>query len=124
MLNNCQFIGNLTKDVELVNTNSGNAMAKFTIACNEKFGDKNMTEFVNITTFGKLAEICKKYLTKGQQIYVSGRLQTRSYDDRDGNKRYVTGIVARDMKMLGRKKQEEQKEEAQPIDFDNEQIPF
>ena len=101
-------IGNLTKDAEIRYTASGTAVCNFSIACNEKFKNKQgeqqeSVEFVNIVTWSALAEICGKYLTKGKQVYICGKLQTRSYDDRDGNKKYITEIVANEMQMIGPK---------------------
>lgn len=99
-------IGNLTKDPELKYTPQGTAVCTFSIACNERYKDrdgnqKEKTEFINIVAWRQLAEICGKYLTKGKQVYIEGKIQTRSYEDKDGNKRYVTEIVADQMQMLG-----------------------
>jgi len=101
-------IGNLGKDPELKYTGSGQAVCSFSIACTEKFKNgageqQERTEWVNCVAWGALAEICGKWLTKGKQVFVEGRLQTRSYDDRDGNKRYVTEVVLSGMQMLGTK---------------------
>ena len=111
MLNKCAFIGNLTKDPELRFTPSGDAICTFSIACNEKYKNKQgeqqeVVEYVNVVAWRQLAEICGKYLVKGKQIYIDGKMKTRSYDDRDGNKKYITEIVANDMKMLGSKNQD------------------
>jgi len=101
------LIGNLGKDPEVKYTAGGQAVATFSIACNESWTDKDSgqkkerTEWVNIVVWGKLAEICGEYLKKGKQVYISGRLQTRSWDDKDGNKRYMTEVVADKMVMLG-----------------------
>ena len=99
-------IGNLTKDPELKYTPQGTAVCTFSIACNERYKDrdgnqKEKTEFINIVAWRQLAEICEKYLTKGKQVYIEGKIQTRSYEDKDGNKRYITEIVADKMQMLG-----------------------
>lgn len=108
-VNSCHFIGNLGKDPEVRYTASGQAVASFSIGCNESWVDKDSgqkkekTEWVNICVWGKLAEICGEYLKKGKQVYIEGRLQTRSWDDKDGNKRYMTEIVASNMVMLGTK---------------------
>jgi single-strand DNA-binding protein len=85
---------------------SGDAIASFSIACTENWKDKNgqkqeRTEWVRISAFGKLAEICGEYLKKGSSVFISGRMQTREWDDKEGNKRYTTEIVADTMKMLG-----------------------
>ena len=106
-INKAILIGNLCKDPELRYTASGTAVASFSLATSERFKNRNgeqqeRTEWHNIVAWGNLAEICGKYLAKGRQVYIEGRIQTRSYDDRDGNKRYMTEIVANEMKMLGR----------------------
>lgn len=99
-------IGNLTRDPEIKYTPSGTAVCNFTIACNERYKDRDgkqqeKAEFINIVAWKQLAEICGKYLHKGKQVYIEGRIQTRSYEDKDGNKRYVTEIVADKMQILG-----------------------
>ncbi|MFZ4564644.1 MAG: single-stranded DNA-binding protein, partial [Bacteroidales bacterium] len=94
-------------DPELRTTTSGQSVANFTLATNENFKDSNgnlqeRTEWHRIITWGKLAEICNQYLKKGRQVYVEGRLQTRSWDDaKSGEKKYTTEIVCSDMQMLG-----------------------
>ena len=105
-VNKCIFIGNLTREVDVRFTKSGQAVASFSIACNETYKDKDgnkqeSVEFVNITAWGKLGEICGEYLQKGKQVYIEGRLQTREWDDKDGNKKQTTEIVASNMTMLG-----------------------
>ena len=106
-LNRCDFIGRLGKDPEIRYTPNGTAVANFSIAVGEKWKDKNTgeqkekTEWIRVVAFGKLAEICGEYLEKGKQIYLSGKLQTREWDDKEGNKRYTTEIVANQMQMLG-----------------------
>jgi single-strand DNA-binding protein len=106
-VNKVILVGNLGKDPELRYTASGTAVANFSLATTEKYKDRDgnsqeKTEWHNIVVWRQLAEICGKYLTKGKQIYIEGKLQTRSYDDRDGNKRYITEIVVDQMQMLGR----------------------
>lgn len=106
-VNKVILVGNLGRDPELRHAPSGAAIASFTLATNEvwtnKDGQREMkTEWHRIVAFGKLAEICCQYLTKGKQVYLEGRLQTRSWEDREGNKRYATEIVASNMVMLGR----------------------
>jgi len=105
-LNKAMIIGNLGGDPEMRYTPSGKPLTKFQLASNRNWisaeGErKTETEWFTIIAWGKLAEICNQYLTKGQQVYIEGRIQTRSYDDRDGNKRYITEIVADQMQMLG-----------------------
>lgn len=106
-VNKVILVGNLGADPEIRYTPSGTAVANFNIATSENWTNKEgqketKTEWHKIVTFGKLAEICGEYLAKGKQVYVEGRIQTRQWDDRDGNKRYTTEIVANTMQMLGR----------------------
>lgn len=107
-LNKVILIGNLGRDPEVRYTGNGTAVANFTLATNERWRDRNgerqeRTEWHRIVAWARLAEICAEYLRKGQQIYIEGRIQTREWEDRDGNKRYTTEIVANDMQMLGRR---------------------
>ena len=104
-LNEVKLIGNLTRDPELRKTNNGHDVCSFSLATNRSYKDRDgkkveESEFHNIVAWGKLAEICGKYLVKGKQVYVCGRLQTRSYE-KDGVKHYRTEITAEDMLMLG-----------------------
>ena len=106
-LNKAMLIGNLGTDPEVRYTQSGSAVANVRIATAEVWRDKDSgeqqerTEWHNVVFFGKLAEIVNQYLKKGSQIYVEGRIQTRKWQDRDGNDRYTTEVVANDMQMLG-----------------------
>lgn len=105
-VNKVILVGNLGKDPELRYTPSGTAVCTFSLATSERFKNKqgeqqDRTEWHNIVVWAGLAEICGKYLSKGKQVYIEGRIQNRSYDDRDGNKRYITEIVANEMQMLG-----------------------
>ena len=105
-LNRAMLIGNLGRDPELRYTPAGVAVASFTIATNESWKDQDgnlqeRTEWHNIVAWRKLAEICGEYLKKGKKIYVEGKIQTRSYDDKNtGAKRYITEIVADNIIML------------------------
>jgi single-strand DNA-binding protein len=108
MVNKAILIGNLGRDPEIRYTPSGMAVANFTIATNERWKDKNgeqqeRTEWHRIVVWGRLAEICGEYLTKGKQVYLEGRLQTREWEDKEGNRRFTTEIVANNMQMLGTK---------------------
>lgn len=107
-VNKAILVGNLGKDPEIRYTASGTAVCNFSIATTESYKDKDgnrqeKTEWHNIVVWRQLAEICGKYLTKGKQIYIEGKLQTRKWEDRDGNDRYSTEIVADQMQMLGSK---------------------
>ena len=108
MVNKWIGIGRLTAQPDARTTQDGAMVTNFSIACSEKWKDKDgnqqeKTEFVRVVTFRKLAEICQKYLTRGKLIYIDGKLQTRTWDDKDGVKRYITEVVANDMKMLEKK---------------------
>ena len=105
-LNQCQFIGNLGKEPEIRYSPDGKAIASFSIACSEKWKDKQSgetkesTEWVNISAFGRLAEIIGEYLTKGSKVYISGRMKTDKYTDKSGIEKYSTKIIANQMIML------------------------
>jgi single-strand DNA-binding protein len=106
VVNKAIIIGNLGRDPEVRFTPSGRAVAKFSVATTERWTDQNgqkqeKTEWHNIVVWGKQAETCGQYLAKGRQVYVEGRITNRSYDDKDGNKKYITEIIARDVRFLG-----------------------
>ncbi len=106
-VNKATLIGNLGADPEIRYTNSGSAVANVRLATAESWRDKDSgeqqerTEWHRVVFFGRLAEIVEQYLRKGSQVYVEGRIQTRKWQDRDGNDRYTTEIVANEMQMLG-----------------------
>ncbi len=105
-VNKVLLIGRLGNNPEIRYTNTGTAVANFNLATSENWNDKNgqrqeRTEWHRVVVWGKLAELCEKYLSKGRQCFVEGRLQTRSWDDKDGNKRYTTEIVASTIQFLG-----------------------
>lgn len=105
-VNKVFIVGNLGKDPEIRYTQSGSAVASFSVATSESWKDKNtgekkeVTEWHNITFFGKLAEICGEYLHKGSKVFIAGRLQTDKWQDKDGNDRYTTKIIGNEMQML------------------------
>ena len=104
-VNKVMLVGNLGKDPEVRYTGSGVAVATFSVATNESWKDQEgnpqeRTEWHNIVAWRKLAEICGQYLKKGSKIFLEGRLQYRTYDDKNGVKRYVTEIVMNEMVML------------------------
>ncbi|WP_331561080.1 single-stranded DNA-binding protein [Chlorobium sp.] len=111
-LNKVMLIGHLGNDPELRTTASGQSVGNFTVATSESFKDasgnwQDRTEWHRIVVWGKLAEICSQYLKKGRQVYIEGRLQTRSWDDsKSGEKKYATEIVCTDMQMLGSAKEQ------------------
>jgi single-strand DNA-binding protein len=106
-VNKVILIGRLGRDPEVRYTPSGVAVANFTIATSDEWTDKNTgqkqerTEWHRIVAWRRLGEICGEYLHKGSQVYIEGRLQTRSWEDGDSNTRYTTEIVAQNMQMLG-----------------------
>ena len=105
--NKVQLIGNLGNDPEIVNLESGKTLAKFSIATNESYknaqGEKvTDTQWHNIVAWGKTAQIIEKYVTKGKEVAIEGKLTSRSYDDKTGNKRYVTEVVCSELLMLGK----------------------
>jgi len=107
-LNQCNFIGRLGKDIELRYAASGSAVANFSIACGDDYKDKNgakveQTNWINIVIFGKLAELANQYMGKGSKCYVSGKQVTRKWEDRDGNTRYSTEVVANELQFLDSK---------------------
>ena len=102
MLNQCNFIGRLTRDPESRFTQSGKQVTSFSIACSEKRGGEEFTEFINLVAWEKLAEISAEYLRKGSLCYVSGKQCTRKWE-KDGVTRYSTEIVLREMKILSPK---------------------
>ncbi|HUZ78877.1 MAG TPA: single-stranded DNA-binding protein [Chloroflexota bacterium] len=105
-LNKCMIIGNVGRDPEMRYTSNGTAVTSFSVAVSRTWnpregGDqRDETEWFNIVTWSKLAETCNQYLTKGQRVFVEGRLQTRSWDGNDGQKHYRTELIANDMMML------------------------
>ena len=132
MLNKIIVMGRLTKDVEMRHTQSGNAVASFTIACDRDFKAKNgekETDWLDVVAWRNTAEFVSKYFSKGRMAVVEGRLQTRTYEDNNGNKRKVTEIVA-DNVYFG-----DSKKESDPLDNfvkenkfvevdDDDDIPF
>lgn len=105
-VNKAILIGNLGRDPELRYTPGGQPAANFTLATTERWTDKNgqrqeRTEWHNIVAWGKLAELVNQYLKKGRSVYIEGRITTRSWDDRDGNKKYRTEIVANQVQFIG-----------------------
>lgn len=105
--NKVQLIGNLGNDPEIVKLESGKMLAKFSIATNESYknaeGEKvTDTQWHNVVAWGKTAEIVEKYVTKGKEIAIEGKLTTRAWDDKDGNKRYTTEVVCNELLMLGK----------------------
>jgi single-strand DNA-binding protein len=105
-VNKAILIGNLGADPETRFTQAGQPVTNFRIATSERWTGRDgqaqeRTEWHRIVAFGRLAETCRDYLSKGRQVYVEGRIQTRQWEDRDGNKRFTTEIVAQTVRFLG-----------------------
>ena len=140
-VNKVILVGNLGADPTMRYTPNGTAVANFNIATTERFTNKegekeSRTEWHRIVAWARLAEICNEYLKKGKQVYVEGRLQTRSWEDQQGNKKFTTEVVANNMVMLGRggdapmdvppqdSPPEEQEGVAQTKSGDDDDLPF
>lgn len=107
-LNRCEFIGRLGRNVESRYTSDGKAVANFSIAVGSQWKSKDgakqeATEWVNLVAYDKLAEICSEYLSKGSQVYVSGKIKTRKWQAKDGQDKYTTEVIVEQMQMLGGK---------------------
>lgn len=123
-LNKVTLIGRITKEIELKSLPSGVFVANMSIATNRTWKDANgqkqeATEFHNVIAFGKQAETLKQYVVKGQELYIEGRLQTRSWDDNDGKKRYATEIVLENFQFGAKPKGIENSNE-QPVEQSEE----
>ena len=119
MINRIIAIGRTTKKPELRTTQNGTAVATFTIAVDRGFGDKKETDFIPVVVWKGLAENCGKYLEKGKLVGVDGRLQIRTYEDSNGNKKTIAEIVANDVQFLSPSNQapvRDELEEMPPMD--------
>lgn len=136
-INKVILVGNVGKDPEVRHLDTGVAVANFPLATSETYTAKNgervtTTEWHNIVLWRGLAEVAEKYVTKGRQLYIEGRIRTRSYDDKDGNKRYITEIYGDVMQMLGARADntgsggrdtEKTAEQKSPVDFQTANEP-
>lgn len=133
-LNKVLLIGHLGADPEFRSTPAGTPVSTFNVATTDQWTSKDgeqeqRTEWHRVVAWGKLAEISRDYLKKGKQVFIEGRLQTRSWEDKNGQKRYVTEIVANQMLMLGRAVQENavthETEQTEPFPPEAEsELPF
>lgn len=119
-LNRVEIIGNVGKEPEMRFTPSGKPVTSFSVAVNSKFGETESTEWFSVIAWNKLAETCNQYLTKGQQVFVEGRLQTHSWEDNEGAKHYKTEVIANKVLFLGQRKQTEEIQS----ETDLEDVPF
>lgn len=126
------IIGNLTKDVDTRSTQSGKTVSTFTVAVDRKFKDasgKTITDYFVVHAWNKLGEACSRYLSKGRKVYVSGELQARTYEAKDGTTRMSLDVQADEVEFLSPKQQGEAHEEAAPdangfTDIQSSEIPF
>jgi single-strand DNA-binding protein len=127
-MNKIRVIGNLGQDPTMRYTSTGQAVTSFSVASNYTYTDnqgqrREETEWFNCSAFGKLAETCNQYLTKGQQVYLEGRLKSRTYQTRDGQTRFSNDITITDMQFLGSKADGQSNQDAAPIDNPDD-LPF
>ena len=136
-MNKVALIGRLTKDVDVKYTQSSNTqVSHFTLAVNRRFvkeGEERQADFIKIVSWGKTAEFCSKYFNKGQQVAVVGRIQTRNWDDDQGQKHYATEVVAEEVYFADSKKENQEPQSDMQFenttsnittDFENETLPF
>lgn len=130
-VNKVILVATVGKDPEIRYTTTGAAVANFSVAVNESYKDKTgskqeKTEWIKIVSFNKLAEIVGEYVSKGTQVYIEGRIQTRAYDDKDGTKKYTTEVVADKLQMLGGGSTEKPtgKDSANASVEDTDDVPF
>lgn len=134
-LNKAIIIGRLGQDPDVRQTTSGSSVANLSVATSEKYKDKSgqmqeQTEWHRVTLWGKLADIAQQYLAKGALVCIEGKIQTRKWEDKDGNERYTTEIVGRELVMLGGNASESKAPRQNPIngstDYTNENdgLPF
>lgn len=132
-LNKVMIIGHLGRDPEMRYTPSGRPVASFSVAVSRNWKSSNgerksETEWFKIVAWGKLAEICKEYLHKGQQVYIEGRLQTRQWEDKEGQQRTSVEVVANEMTMLGERREKGMSDdfsaEPPPSEMNEDEFPF
>ena len=126
-LNKAIFLGRLTKDPEVKRPNDNLVVANFTLAVNRKIKQQGQpsADFIPVVAWGKLAELVESYFVKGAQINVVGRVQTRTYDDKDGNKKYITEVVAEELIFTESKKDSPvNKGKSQKVEDDNDDFPL
>jgi len=126
-VNKVILVGNLGKDPEVRYTSNSIPVASFSLATTEYYKDKNgnrqeITEWHNIVAWRNLAELAEKYLKKGKQVYVEGKLRSRSWDDKDGNKKYTTEVIADNFILLGKKEGEPGQDASQPKAAQNQEV--
>lgn len=128
MVNICHFIGNLAADPELKQTTTGKSVCNFRMGVSEKRGGEDHTEWVSVICWEKTADFVGNYMRKGNLAFVSGKMQTRQWADKDGNKRYTTGIIANQVQNLSPKNDGAKSENHAPLEpfggSTGEDVPF
>ena len=117
MINNAVLVGRVTKDIELKQTQANKSVTQFVLAVNRQFKNGNgerEADFINIVAWGKTAELLAQYVHKGSQIGVVGRIQTRNYENQQGQRVYITEVVAENFQMLESRSQQQGQHQAQP----------
>ena len=114
-MNKVELIGRLTKDPELRYTSNNIAVASYTLAVNDKFGEKETTTFINAITWNKSAEFISKYFKKGQQIALTGRLSNNDYEDKNGNKVHTIQVISESIEFVGNKAETPKEDKKEPI---------
>ena len=123
-LNRVQIIGNCGSDVEMRFTPNGTPVADFRVAVNDKYGEVETTEWFRVVVWQKLAETCNQYLSKGRQVYVDGRLQTKKWDSEDGQTHYKTELIASRVLFLGKREEADETDEPVQKELEPEDLPF
>jgi single-strand DNA-binding protein len=123
-LNRIEIIGNCGKEPEMRFTTSGKPVVNFSVAVNSKYGEQESTEWFNVVAWNKLAENCNQFLIKGRQVFVEGRLQTRTWDGQDGQKHYRTEIIASKVLFLGKRDDTADAESPESTEGTPEDAPF
>jgi single-strand DNA-binding protein len=133
-INKVIAIGRLGQDPDTKTTPTGSVVSNFSMAVSETWNDKKTgqkqerTEWIRVVVWGKLAELSDQYLRKGSQVYIEGKLSTRSWEDEEGNKRYTTEVNASVIQFLDSKKDSESSQQGKPVETDNnfssDDIPF
>jgi len=130
-MNNAVLIGRLTKDPELrYIPQSETAVANFTLAVDRPMSKEKTADFIRIVAFGKTAELCERFLSKGKQVAIQGRIQTGSYENKNGDRVYTTDVVADRVEFLGKKDEERSQEQTNipegfaALDDNDDEVPF
>ena len=127
-MNKCVLIGRLTKDLDLRYTQSGTAVAQFTLAVDRQFSKEKETDFIPCVVWGKTAENCANYIGKGSLVAVEGRIQVRTYEAKDGGKRWATEVIAEQVRFLDRRGTDtnvgSKTEMGHEVEFNEDDIPF